>query len=144
MRRFLLPSTIIGLLAALSLLLPLVPLTGMKDRLVNEFSTILPQPCQILEVRLKLFPRPAISVQGITCSAPDFNLKARSLELKFSLLSLISFSPRIDSIHLRGVLAEIPFSMLFPELRYLSIYSIILIVVCAIFSYSIEKKYINK
>ncbi|MEA1922176.1 MAG: hypothetical protein U9N63_05915 [Pseudomonadota bacterium] len=114
-RRFLWPSIIIGLLAALFLLLPLVSLPGLKDRLVNEFSTTLQQPCRIREVRLKLLPRPAISVQGITCSAPGFNLKARSLELEFSLLSLISFSPLIDGIHLRGVLAEIPFTALFTE-----------------------------
>ncbi|MEA3347549.1 MAG: hypothetical protein U9Q39_00670, partial [Pseudomonadota bacterium] len=114
-RRFLWPSIIIGLLAALFLLLPLVSLPGLKKRLVNEFSTTLQQPCQIREVRLNLFPRPAISLQGITCNSPGFNLKTRSLELEFSLLSLISFSPLIDSIHLRGVLAEIPFTSLFPE-----------------------------
>ncbi len=114
-RRFLWPSIIIGLLAALFLLLPLVPLPGLKDRLVNEFSSTLQQPCRIQEVRLKLFPRPAIVLQGITCNATNFNLKARSLDLDFSLLSLISFSPLIDSIHLRGVLAEIPFTALFPE-----------------------------
>ncbi|MEA3333297.1 MAG: hypothetical protein U9Q58_06855 [Pseudomonadota bacterium] len=114
-RRFLWPSIIIGLLAALFLLLPLVSLPGLKDRLVNEFSTTLQQPCRIREVRLKLLPRPAILVLDITCSAPDFNLKARSIELEFSLLSLISFSPLIDGVHLRGVLAEIPFTTLFPE-----------------------------
>ncbi|MCD6532629.1 MAG: hypothetical protein J7L25_00950 [Deltaproteobacteria bacterium] len=114
-RRFLWPSIFIGLLAALFLLLPLISLPGLKDRLVDKLSTTLQQPCRIREVRLRLLPRPAISVQDVTCSGPGFNLKTSSLELEFSLYSLISFSPLVDSIHLRGVLAEIPFTVLLSE-----------------------------
>ncbi|MCD6292898.1 MAG: hypothetical protein J7M09_05515 [Deltaproteobacteria bacterium] len=114
-RRFLWPSIIVGLLAALPLLLPLLSLSGLKDRLVNEFSTTLQQPCQIREVRLELFPHPAFSVQGLTCSTPDLNLKIRSLKLEFSFYSLLSLSPQINGIRLRGVLTEIPYTVLVPE-----------------------------
>ena len=114
-RRFLLPLIILGLSVALPLLLPLVPQPGLKERLINEFSEVLQQPCQVQEVRLKLLPRPTIAVQGMACTAPGFNLKVRSLDLDFSLFSLLSFSPLIGSIHLRGVLAEIPFTSLLPE-----------------------------
>ncbi len=114
-RRFLLPLVVIGLFAVLPLLLPLVPQPGLKGRLINEFSKALQQPCQVQDARLKLLPRPTIAVQGMSCIAPGFNFKVRSLDLDFSLFSLLSFSPLIGSIHLRGVLAEIPFASLFPE-----------------------------
>ena len=65
------------------------------------------------------------------------------MSLKFAgfLIIIVVVTTMFIDIFLNS---EAIFSMLFPELRYLSIYSIILIVVCAIFSYSIEKKYINK
>ena len=114
-RRFFLLFIVTVLLAALFVLLPLVPQPSLKNRLTGEFSKALQQPCQVLEVRLKLLPRPAIAVQGLACNAPGFVLKARSLDLEFSFLSLLSFSPRIAGIHLRGVLAEIPFAALYSE-----------------------------
>ena len=113
--RFLLPAIVIGLLAGLFLLLPLIPQPGLKDRLISEFSQALQQPCQVEKVGFKLLPRPAIEVRGFTCSTPGINLKARSLDLDFSIISLLSLSPRIDGIHLRGVLAELSFTSLFPE-----------------------------
>ena len=66
-------------------------------------------------MRLKLLPRPAIAVQGLACAGPGFILKVGSLDLDFSFLSLLSFTPQIGGIHLRGVLAEIPFAFLSPE-----------------------------
>ncbi|MEA3347582.1 MAG: hypothetical protein U9Q39_00835 [Pseudomonadota bacterium] len=113
--RFLLSLIVIGLLAGLFLLLPLIPQPGLKDRLISEFSQALQQPCQVEKVGLKLLPRPAIEVRGFTCSTSGINLKARSLDLNFSIISLLSLSLRIDGIHLRGVLAELPFTSLFPE-----------------------------
>jgi len=114
-RRFFLLSIVVGLLAAALMLLPLLPQPSLKNRLIDEFSKAVQHPCQVLEVRLKLLPRPALAVQGLTCNASGFILKARSLELDFSFLSLISLAPRIGGIHLRGVLVEIPFASLFPE-----------------------------
>ncbi len=113
--RFLLPAIVIGLLAGLFLLLPLIPQPGLKDRLISEFSQALQQPCQVEKVGFKLLPRPAIEVRGFVCSTSGINLKARSLDLNFSLISMLSLSLRIDGIHLRGVLAELPFTSLFPE-----------------------------
>ena len=112
--RFFLPTIVIGLLAGLLLLLPLIPQPGLKDHLISEFSQALQQPCQVEKVAFKLLPRPAVEVRGFACSAPGFNLKARSLDLDFSILSLFSLSPQIAGIHLRGVLAELPFVSLFP------------------------------
>ncbi len=113
--RFLLPAIVIGLLAGLFLLLPLIPQPGLKDRLISEFSQALQQPCQVEKVGFKLLPRPAIEVRGFACSTPGINLKARSLDLDFSIISLLSLSPRIDGIHLRGVLVELSFTSLFPK-----------------------------
>ncbi len=111
-RRFFLFLIVSGLMAALFILLPLVPQPSLKARLVGEFSKALQQPCQVTEVRLKLLPRPAIAIEGLACTAPEFIFKARSLDLEFSFSSLISFSPLIGNLHLKGVLAELPFSVL--------------------------------
>ncbi len=111
-RRFFRLSIVVGLLAALFVVLPLVPQTSLKSRLIGEFSKALQQPCQVSAVSLKLLPRPVIAVQGLVCKVPGFILQVRSLDLEFSFLSLLSFSPRIRGIHLRGGVAEIPFTAL--------------------------------
>ncbi len=106
-RGLLLP--LLGVVAALILFLPLVPQSGLQERLTIAFAKVLQSPCQIRDVRLKLLPRPALKVYDLACSGPDFSLQLHSLDLVFSPLSLLSFSPLINGFQLHGVFAEIPF-----------------------------------
>ena len=47
-QRFFLLSIVVGLLAALLMLLPLIPQPSLKNRLIDEFSKALQQPCRVL------------------------------------------------------------------------------------------------
>ncbi len=109
-RSFLLPLLVAGFLAALFLLLPLVPQPDLKARLEGDFSKALQLSCQIKKVRFKILPRPTLEVHDLTCSGTGFSLQVSSLNLVVSPLSLLSFSPQVNRLQLCGVLAEIPFN----------------------------------
>lgn len=115
-RHFLLPFMVVGFcLAALTLLLPLLPQKGMQKRLQKELSKTLQRPCRVAALRLKLWPRPALAMSGVVCRDSELNLKVNALDLDLSLLSLCSFSPQVKAVRLRGVVAEMPFPLLYSE-----------------------------
>ncbi|MBN2809684.1 MAG: hypothetical protein JXR80_09360 [Deltaproteobacteria bacterium] len=114
-RRFLLPGLGLGLLIALFCLLPRIPQARLQHYLQAQFSQILPWPCQMQDVRIKLLPRPALAVQAFVCNSSAFNLQVDTLELDLSPLSLLTFSPRIKALRLLGGQAAIPFAWLTSE-----------------------------
>ena len=109
-RPFFMPSLVVGLLAVLAFLLPLVPQPTLQNHLQSELSKALQRPCQVSDVRLKVLPRLALEVDDLSCRGSELNLQVNSLKLDISILSLLSFSPLIKAAHLYGVLAEVPFS----------------------------------
>ncbi len=105
---FLLPGIILLVLVLLGALLPAIPQPGMKGILEKHLRQTFTSDFKIVEARFRVFPRPGIEVRSFGLASPALKLDVDKLEMDFSLLSLVSFKPRIAAVGLAGGTAEIP------------------------------------
>ena len=100
--RFLFPGLILAGLALLGFLLPMIPQPGLHNRLERRLQDTVSGRVKLGETRLKIFPRPGIEVHAFSLADSGFELDLDKLELDFSLLSLLSFKPKISILHFTG------------------------------------------
>ncbi len=101
---------IIALLTGIVLLLPQLPQADLQKRLTLRLEQVLRQPCRIDKVSLRVFPSPAVVIQGLVSRDAALNIKAQSVALEFSCISLLKFSPEIAGLGLRGLFVKTPYT----------------------------------